>query len=782
METINYFEVLGAPTSSDSKLIVEYSIAALHLEPNQKTKFRQELQNPSSRLYSELTTVRIGETYPNDDGIGKTEQVESDRRNYLEYFRKLTGSKAEPIDHAYAGAWFKKYMKVMTGVNILDMDAFTLSLSREDPWLLQGLAACVLRIAINSEATESPNSAASVWKLALALYKEFFSLNQLETSYTYLYTNNNAEDLEECRRGWGSFIVNLLENMGNRISAYLADNNYRALNCCVEVLNASFEGKNEVEKNILTVKFHTAAKIEKIYDQILSDCSRKIQNCTKIANAEPFYINCPEIIKKTDANKKLPSAMVTAMKKESESIAAGSADIKKIEQWSKKLGLIKAYISQTKDVNQMMLTSNIMSFFSEVASQIRNKLNIEDEEHPLDEYEIIRLIDLLPDDFSVGKLPDHTDLTACKAKANQIIGILNNLLEADVKSESTKEALERFYRYQSRNKTFFAVKTVEDDEESKPLISFCDQVYSSMFIRCINAYQGDIDYNNILKPFQSIGFGRSNARTLALTVAGLFPEFKRIQMYTIPDLFGRLNATYPNDIIPVSIEEESKTEQNDVLQKTFKQEAKQPIQIPLPAKQEASQTPKTQQPAKKTFVDPSTLPAKPSPKTHQPAKQEAKKPNQSPQPAKRPVKPEVRKTPATTPAKPPSAAYASIRTNTTEPNKEIMKFLNQRALIDYLFIGVIGFFLPFSVAVYFISGVFSIYLLFTMVLIVVWKTISMMAVYFKRNKKGNEKCRCYIKSCSEYSDSNYVIQNYKTVRLCKEHSKEFEGIKSNVRR
>ena len=597
METINYFEALDAPTSSDSKLIVEYSRAAPNLEPNQKTKFRQELQNPSSRLYSELTTVRIEETYPGDGGTCQKAQVESDRRRYLEYFTKLTGSKAEPIDHAYAGNWFKKLMTVIPDPNASNMKRLASKLKREDPWLLQGLAACVLRIAINSEASEDPNTAAGVWKLAIELYRSFFSTKQLQNSYTHIYSKNNEEALEKCRTYWESFFISLIDDMVNRINGYLAGNNYRALNCCVEVLNANFKDEEET------------IKIKNLYDHILSDFSKKVQNCTQITSAELFYDNCPETIRKRDIDCKLQSAMVVAMTTESASIAAGRANIDNIEIWlsklkmktiEKKVGMpdvkknwihsimefLKKFVTghweeyqmQTQKVNETILNSKMKGFYTEVANQIRIKLNTEDDQHPCDAYEIIRLIDLLPADFSVGKLPDHTDLTARQAKTNRIIGILNNLMEADVELTSTIEAIKRFRRYQLKNTQYIGTENAGKD---MTLEFACDRVYTNIFISCVNEYGKESEVRDkprivnpppnkesnksnkidlmlpnlsyLLAPYTN-PFRKENVRELALTVAGFFPYGKRIENYTLAELFPHFNATYPSSIIQVTVE------------------------------------------------------------------------------------------------------------------------------------------------------------------------------------------------------------------------------------
>ena len=45
--------------------------------------------------------------------------------------------------------------------------------------------------------------------------------------------------------------------------------------------------------------------------------------------------------------------------------------------------------------------------------------------------------------------------------------------------------------------------------------------------------------------------GQRNARMLALTLAGFFPADKKIEEYTLSELFQRLNAKYPDDIIPI---------------------------------------------------------------------------------------------------------------------------------------------------------------------------------------------------------------------------------------
>lgn len=771
MGIVNYFEVLGAPTSSDDRLIAQYAAAASHLDVNQRSNYRRELINPINRLYSELTTVRIEKCYTCDSEQYKKIQTEKDRIEYLEYFKKLTRSQAEPIEHAYAGAWFKKLMTVISDSNTSNIEVFASRLSRTDPWLLQGLAACVLRVAINSEKTESEIAAPYVWDLALSLYRSFFSADHFANSFTYKKIENNSKVLNECRGHWNCFFISLIKEMGNRIDGYFIDKDYYALNSCVNVLNNNYF--KEDEKRVVKEK----------YNDLGSKFSQNIQNCPRIADAADLYYKCPEIIRTNDADNRLSCALVESMTKESKCISTGCADIENLEKWSFNLNIKNVYQEQSRNVHQITLVFKTKSFFDEVAKQIRNKLNTEDKSHPLDFYELVRLIDLLPDDYSIGKQPDGSYCTAAQIKTNRITGILNDLQEADVESASTIDDVKKFGCYHKKNERFFTTNNVGG---SMTLKGASDIVYTNIFVSCINKYEGDlsnIDKSNLdamlmrlLQSGKDISnttanelaalaarmqpavnnktSGQKNARTIALTVAGFFTAGKKIQEYPIADLFARLNAVYPRDIIPVvvTIQDEFET--------TQKVEKK-----PKPVKQEEKQ------------------PAK----TPQPVRQEVKKPAHTPQPVKQPVKPAARKAtapppakpPATTPAKTPATTNVSGRIVPINQSKQIMKLLNQRTVIDYLFIGTVAFILPLSLVLYFIIGEFSLYLLFLMVLITMCKFFFVMAVYFRHKtvmKKGKHWECCSVRTCKQEGKHNRKTPEQKSIVLCKDHLKQYETI------
>ncbi len=378
---MNRFETLMAPTCCSTRELAMIAGALEGVPVETKNKCRTELLDPKTRMYDELTTVRMEETYDGGDN------------GYALFCESLAKSGADPIPLEYAGAWFTALLKtnmLRSFVPQLSTAGVLSSASRTDPWFLQGAAAIARRIAINAETTDG-TSAAAAWLVALDYYEQFFKVAAVENSFAF-GIQKDAKQMDECRDIWSRFFRMQAEETAERLQGYVKQGKTIGIASAISILEMP------------SVKRYCPGLYENTLAELKLPYKNAIQNALSLKTASELYTKCPAAIQKNDTGNELLISMIGALRKECERLSKGHGDCALVILWGGKLNVRSLMAGSSA-----LVKVEAKSFFEACANQIRNQLN--KEEHCVTEAQARDLRRIMPPDFIIAHQTDGSVLT-----------------------------------------------------------------------------------------------------------------------------------------------------------------------------------------------------------------------------------------------------------------------------------------------------------------------------------------------------------------------------------
>ncbi len=220
---MNRFETLLAPPSLPPKDLRIHIRTHPEIAPEVSSACSSELVNVGVRLHDELSTLR----FPRKLG------TEAPPDGYPHTMRLLTGSSASPIPWPFFAVEYTTFTQdhgdLATEVALRESVKCL-----DDPWRVQAWAAQALRVAQNAE-LEDPGNAASAWRVAVVLYREFFGRASVTESYTYGFQSDPLAQAS-CAAAWDSFLAEELHSLVNRAQDHVKHQRPESVAAVHEVL------------------------------------------------------------------------------------------------------------------------------------------------------------------------------------------------------------------------------------------------------------------------------------------------------------------------------------------------------------------------------------------------------------------------------------------------------------------------------------------------------------------------------------------------------------------
>jgi hypothetical protein len=412
---MNLYETLGAPptlSSKDLSMHIKMMPSTL-LSKEQRTQYGGELLNPKTRLYNELKTLR----FPPRPG---PEEINS---LYKKVCQKLSHASGEPIPYRFFKAEFQQLLEdcgYTKHSSLAELTETTLNNAIDqitDIWRFQGYAALLLRIAENSELSD-PKNAHRAWLAALKAYQRFFATADVKDSCAYR-TQTEEKFRQDCREAWDGFLAEQLEGVSQRMKRYIQKNNADGVGACMQTLQLS------IVKTIAPALSKSAMQ-----DSLLPYASA-IQTAASLAAAGAMFNNCPKTLLAQDARGECKRAMIGALKKATDQLLAGDADIAEIIRWANTLNVKELY-----QKGALLVKKDAGDFFEACAKFIRSVI----QDHKFDRTkEMELLVTILPADFVIAK-SDKEDLKQDDMLGYGVLMYLNDMFEKEVTEKMSESA------------------------------------------------------------------------------------------------------------------------------------------------------------------------------------------------------------------------------------------------------------------------------------------------------------------------------------------------------
>ena len=404
---MNLYEVLGAPptlSSKDMSMHIKMMPSTL-LSKEERTKYSGELLNTKIRLYSELKTLR----FPPRPGAEEINSL------YKTVCKKISHASGEPIPYRFFKAEFEKLLKdcnYTAHSSPAELTETTLNNAIEqitDIWRYQGYAALLLRIAENSEESD-PQNAYRAWLAAIKAYQRFFAKADVQDSCTYR-AQTEEKFRQDCREAWDGFLVEQLEDVGRRLKRYIQKNKTDSVGACMKTLQLS------------VVKSIAPALSESVMQDTLLPYASAIRMAPTLKTAGEMYNNCPTTLLAQDERGECKRAMLGALKKATDQLTAGNADIAEIVRWAGTLKVTELY-----QKGALLLKKDAGDFYEACAKFIRDVIQDKKFDH-VKEMEL--LVTILPADFVIAK-SDKDDLKRDDMRGYGVMLSIDDTFEKEV--------------------------------------------------------------------------------------------------------------------------------------------------------------------------------------------------------------------------------------------------------------------------------------------------------------------------------------------------------------
>lgn len=409
---MNLYEVLGAPptlSSKDMSMHIRMMPSTL-LTKEQRTQYGGELLNSKTRLYNELKTLR----FPPRPGANETNSL------YLKACKMISHASGDPIPYRFFKAEFEQLLKDCGYTQLTlaaELDAKVLGGEIEriaDIWRYQSYAALLLRIAENSEESD-PKNAHMAWNEALKAYQRFFAKADVKDSCTYR-DQTEEKFRKDCREAWDGFLTGQLEGVGQRLKRYIQKYNTASMNACFKILELN------ISKSIAKVLPEDVMPVN-----LLLLYTSAIRTAPSLAVSGEMYNNCPKTLLAQDDRGECKRAMLGALKKATDQLMTGSADVTEIIHWADKLKVTELY-----QKGALLLKKDTDDFFEACARFIRDVI----QDKKFDRVkEMEFLVTILPEDFVVAK-SDKDDLHPSDIRGLGVILSLGDTFEKGVSAST----------------------------------------------------------------------------------------------------------------------------------------------------------------------------------------------------------------------------------------------------------------------------------------------------------------------------------------------------------
>lgn len=403
---MNRYEALGAPPTLSSKDMSMHikMLPSAALSAELRTQYSGDLLKPKVRLYDELKTLR----FPPRPGAEEKNEL------YSSACKKLAHASGEPIPYRFFKSQFQRLLEdcgYSENSSPSELNETTLNNavgSTRDIWQFQAYAALLLRIAENSELSDSKN-AHRAWHAALNAYQRFFAEAKVEESCAYK-AQTEEKFKQDCRDAWNVFLAEQVEGVYQRMKRYIQQNNAEGVTACMQILQLG------------QVKSINPDLYAKAMEDSLIPYAKSIQSASSLKTAGEMYSNCPKELLAQDESGECKRAMLGALKNAVEQLSSGGAKIDEIIKWANTLDVVALYQN-----GKGLIKKGAEDFYNACAKFIRDMVA----NNQFDMTKALELlVTILPADFVIAKT-NEKDLKQAEMLGYGVLNYISETMDAE---------------------------------------------------------------------------------------------------------------------------------------------------------------------------------------------------------------------------------------------------------------------------------------------------------------------------------------------------------------